>query len=204
MTDPAADAARARVDTVLESARRIPLQVVVVSAPDAERLDARDRARTAAIVAGRGPLLEEAVAVARDQTMRAFARGGFSGTWAATDMAVSVVSPADRVAAATALEEAVTAAVVEDLVDDETLDLLRSTSDDLARMKGIPSPGSLGSLALPANDISTPTAAIITLVAAAVIVLGAVLVGSVSGGIIALFGLAIIAGIARRRPRSEP
>ncbi len=150
MIDPATDAARARVATLLERFTHVELQVVVVAPPDAERRAARDRARTAAIAAGRGELLDEAVAAARDATVRSFARGGFSGTWAATDMAVSVARSSDRVAAGAALEEAVTAAVAEDLVDEETRDVLTSTWDELTRLRGIPSPGSLSAFTAPA------------------------------------------------------
>ena len=64
---------------------------------------------------------------------RMFSSAAFSGTWAATEMAASVASAADRVAAARAFEEAATAEVVEDLVDDETLDTLRATTDELTR-----------------------------------------------------------------------
>ena len=56
-------------------------------------------------------------------------------------MAVSVARPEDRVAAAIAFEEAVMAAVVEDLVDEETVETLRCTSDDLVSLTGLPSPG---------------------------------------------------------------
>ena len=86
------------------------------------------RARTAAIVAGRqAPRRGDG----RRSRRRAqgFARAGFSGTWAATEMAVSVASAGDRIAAAAAFEEAAMAAVVEDLVDEETLEILRATTD---------------------------------------------------------------------------
>jgi len=150
MSDQRLDAARDRVAAIFDQLSRVELQVVVVTPPDDERRAARERARDAAIVAGRGPLLDEAVRAARDATIRVFALGGFSGTWAATDMAVSVVRASDRVAAEAALEEAVIAAVVQDLVDEDTLDVLRSTWDELARLRGIPSPGSLAAFTAPA------------------------------------------------------
>ena len=131
MTDPGAAAARARVATLLERLTRVDLQVIVVAPPDATRLAARDRARAAAIAAGRTVLLDEATAGARETTLRAFARAGFSGTWAATDRSASVATASDRVAAAAAFEEAAMAAVVEDLVDDDTLEVLRGSSDEL-------------------------------------------------------------------------
>ena len=80
----ASAAASDRVAALLERITKVELGIVVVAPPDAERMAARDRARAAAIVAGRGPLLEDAMRAARDVTMRSFARAGFSGTWAAT------------------------------------------------------------------------------------------------------------------------
>ena len=177
MSDPRLDAARERVAAIFDQSSRMELQVVVVAPPDAERRGARERARDAAIVAGRGPLLDEAVQAARDTMIRLFARSGFSGTWAATDMAVSVLRASDRVAAEAALEDAVIAAVVADLVDEETLDTLRSTWDELASSRGIPSPGSLAALTAPvAGSIRGPIQALI--LAAAVLVLVAIVLAT--------------------------
>jgi len=146
VTDPVV-AARDRVDALLERMTRVDLQVVVVARPDPTRLAARDRARAAAVAADRGDLFDGAVRAAREMTLRAFARAGFSGTWAATDMSVSVANASDRVAAAAAFEEAAMAEVVNDLVDAETLDVLRASSDELDRSTGMPSPGALSSFA---------------------------------------------------------
>lgn len=140
-TDEAAT--RARVEAVLERLQRVDLQVMVVARPDATRLAARDRARTMAIAAGRGIVFDEAAAAAREATLRTFAHAGFSGTWAATEMSASVANADDRIAAAAAFEEAAMAAVVEDLADDETLEVLRATSNELDLSTGIPAPGSL-------------------------------------------------------------
>ncbi len=95
---------------------------------------------------GAAALLDEAVAAARDRISRTFAIGGFSGTWAATDMAVSVTRVDDRVAAAAALEEAVTGAVVADLVDPETAEVLGASWAELSGLRAIPAPGSLANL----------------------------------------------------------
>ena len=152
MTDPGAAEALARVQTLFERLTRVDLQVIVVAPPDATRLAARDRARAAAIAAGRTVLLDEATAGARETTLRAFARAGFSGTWAATDRSASVATASDRVAAAAAFEEAAMAAVVEDLIDHGTLEVLRSSSEVLDRSTGMPSPGSLSAFAAPAAD----------------------------------------------------
>ena len=195
-TDPGAAAARARVADVLESFTRLELQVVVVAMPDPEREAARERARSAAIVAGRIGLFDEAADAARRLAIGSFARGGFSGTWAATEMAASVVNGRERVAAAAALEEAAVAAVVEDLVDGETLEVLRATADEFVRVKGMPRPGSLGSIGTPVNQVTGLVGAVFAVIAVAAIIAGVVVVGSVAGAILALFGVAAVAGSA--------
>jgi hypothetical protein len=143
--DPAA-VARDRVEDLLERLARVNLQVVVIAPPDAERRSAQGRARRAAVAAGRGDLFDEAVSAVRESVIRAFSRAGFSGTWAANDWSISVTSPRDRLAAAAAFEEAAMAEVVEDLVDDDTLEILRASTDELVRSSGMPSPGSLSEL----------------------------------------------------------
>ena len=201
-TDPGAAAARARVATLLEAMTRVELQVVVVSPPDETRLLAEDRARDAALVAGRDTLLRDAVEAAREATIRLFARGGYSGTWAFTDWSISVATAADRAAAAAAFEEAAMAAVVEDLVDDETVQILRSTSDELAHLTGMPRPGSLSGLAMPAvGAVDGP----IRFALAAVFVVLCIGVGLFaprgSGLILLALGVAVLAGLVRRHRR---
>ncbi len=201
MTDPVA-AARARVEALLERMSRVDLQVVVVAGPDATRRAARDRARNAAIAAGRGDLFDEAAGAARETTLRAFARAGFSGTWAAQDWSVSVANAGDRAGAAAAFEEAAMAAVVEDLVDDETLDVLRASSDELDRSTGLPSPGSLGSFARSAvtNESSAQRA---ILIAFGIIGIGAWFVLGPGIGLLAIAAGVALAGIrGRLRPGS--
>src|SRR6478752_1641463 len=147
--DPGMEAARTRVAALLDTLPLIDLQVVVVSMPDETRQAARAKAIEAAAAAGRGGLLDEATSAVREAVLGIFSRSGFSGTWALTDMAVSVTRAEDRVAAAAALEEAAMAAVVEDIVDEETTDILRSTTAGLFDMTGMPAPGSLSSFATP-------------------------------------------------------
>jgi hypothetical protein len=144
--DPADAAVAARVEAVLEELRRINLQVMVVAQPDERRLQARDRARELAAPAGRARLLESAAAAGREAALGGFARGGFTGTWAATEMSASVTRADDRIAAAAAFEEAMMAAVVEDLADEETLDVLRATTDQLGLSSRIPAPGALDAI----------------------------------------------------------
>jgi hypothetical protein len=199
-----AHAARARVAALLDTLARIDLQVVVVAMPDQTRKMARDRATEAAIIAGRGPLLYEVTAEVREVVLRLFARAGFSGTWAVTEMSMSVARADDRVAAAAAFEEAAMAAVVEDLVDEKTLAILRATSGEIVGLKGIPSPGSLASFATPATEVKGPWSTVIVVAMIAIVVAGAVFIGNASGGIIALVAAAAILGLVRRKPRSDP
>jgi hypothetical protein len=145
-TNASAEAAR-RVAWVLEELEHLDLNVVVLARADDELIDAVEQARVAAIAAGRGELLESATRSARDVAMRAFSRSGFSGTWAATDMGASVVRTDDRVAAAAAFEAAAIAAVAEDLVDAETLEVLREPTEALRRTTGLPPPGALSNFA---------------------------------------------------------
>ncbi len=196
MNDPGPEAARARVAALLERSSHVGLQVVVVPPPDEPRLRARDRARTAAVVAGRRALFDEAVAAARDQTMRSFARSGFSGTWALTDMALSVTRADDRVAAVAAFEEAAMAEVVEDLVDPQTLEVLRSTSEGLWDLAALPPPGSIAGIGRPGARIHG--AVPLALVGAFAFLL--ILAGLGGASLVSLaLGLTIVAGLAQRR-----
>ena len=204
MNDRAAEEARARVAALLDGLSRIDLQVLVVAAPDEVRQAARDRARDTAIVAGRAGLLAEATAAAREITFRSFARAGFSGTWAVTDMAVSVTRAEDRVAAAAAFEEAATAAVVEDLVDEETTEILRSTTDGLIDMTGMPAPGSLSSFATPpAGSIRGPVEVAVFIAYAVVCVLISLAFGLGIGLLALALGLVIAASLTRQRRSHE-
>lgn len=202
-TDPGIVAARARVDALLGRLSRAELGVIVVDLPDDDRLDAEDRARAAAEAAQRGELLDVSRADARELAMRAFAKAGFSGTWALTDMAVSVARSGDRVAAAIAFEDAATAEVVEDLVDDETLETLRSASDQLLGMTGLPTPGSISAIATP---LEMEGRGLVAVVALALLLLAAAAVAFVVGGRAGLIALALsvamLIGLWRRRGRT--
>jgi len=197
-------AARERVAAVLERLERVQLGVIVVPPPDPVRLAARDRARDAAIVAGRASLLDEATEAARATAMRMFARAGFSGTWAATEMSASVARAGDRVAAAAAFEEATTAAVAEDLVDDETLDALRETADELSRSSAMPAPGSLATLMAPsASSARARTGVWLPTAVGVGVVAGMLLMGSVVGGVLGGLVATGVAALAERRPRRD-
>jgi hypothetical protein len=204
-SDPGADAARARVAALLDHATRVNLSVVVVAPPDATRMAARDLATSAAGAAGRGEILDEAAAAARDIVLKAFAGAGFSGTWAVTEMSMSVASAVDRVAAVAAFEEATIAAVAEDLVDEDTLEVLRSTWDELTSSSAIPSPGSLSSIASPATGVDRSPIQV-AIVAGVVLVCAFVgfAVGSYAGLIVVFLGVGIVGALTRRSSRPAP
>jgi len=200
--DPGSDAARTRVAALFEGASRVSLGVVVVAPPDATRESARDAATDAAIVAGRSELLREATAAAREIVLKGFANAGFSGTWAVTDMSVSVATAADRVAAAAAFEEATVAAIAEDLVDPETLDILGATWDQIASSSAIPSPGALSSIAATAAGVDRSPIQVAIL---AGVVLVCAFVGFAYGsyaGLIAVFlGVGVVGALMRGSSR---
>jgi len=204
-TDPGATAARVRRRAAArgDDAGRSPGHRV--SPPDPTRLAAEERARDAALLAGRDTLLRDATAAARAATIQLFARAGFSGTWAFTETAISVATAGDRVAAAAAFEEAAMAAVVEDLVDPEILEILRSTSDQYERFGGLPSPGSLSAFAAPAGKmIRGPLqVAILALFVVVCFAIG-LFAGSSFGLVLLALGVAIVAAMARRYRRPGP
>jgi hypothetical protein len=149
------DAARRRVGATLDRTQRVEVDRVVVATAGPAVIEARRRALDAATEAGRSGLVEEARRAAAAFVRRAFARQGFSGTWALTEMAVSVARPEDRAAVAEALADAVTADVVEDLVDDETLDALRAGITTIEASSAIPDTSSISNLT--ASFVEIPT-----------------------------------------------
>jgi hypothetical protein len=203
-----AEAAR-RVAWVLEELEHLDLNVVVLAWADAELVEAVDRARGAALTAGRGDLLEAATRSAREIAMRAFSRSGFSGTWAATEMGASVVRPNDRVAAAEAFEAAAIAAVAEDLLDPETLEILREPTEALRRTTGMPAPGALSNFASRGSSpaaIGTTDAVQVGLGIAVVVagILVAFAAGALPIGLIVIAsGLALLGSIGRRRSGAQ-
>jgi len=203
--DSGLDAARARVAALFADASRVNLGVVVVGPPDKTRESARDAATSAAIVAGRNGLLREATATAREIVLKSFASAGFSGTWAVTEMSMSVASAADRVAAVAAFEEATLAAVAEDLIDQDTLETLRSTWDELTSSSAIPSPGALSSIAAPASGVARSPVQVAIL--AGVVLICAFIGFAYFGyaGLIAVFlGVGVVGALARGSSRAAP
>jgi len=191
--------AERRVATVLGELEHLDLNVVVLPYPDEEVVRAVERARGAALAAGRRPLLASATESAREIAIRGFARSAFSGTWAASEMAASVARPDDRVAAAAAFEAAATAAVAEDLVDDDTIDLLRGPTESLRSTTGLAQPGALSNFATPRRSQAggLQVGLGISIVVLGVLAIG--LTGSIASGLIVIaLGLALLGAVGRR------
>lgn len=93
------------------------------------------------------------------------------------------------------------AAVVEDLVDNDTLEVLRSTSDELGSLRGMPTPGSLaafGSSALASGDpIQTAVGGAIAIGFAVV----GFAVAGVPGVVVLILAFVTLAGLMRRRSK---
>jgi hypothetical protein len=196
--------AERRVAIVLQELEHLDLNVVVLSRPDEHLVHALERARDAALVAGRRDLLESATRGAREVALRAFSRSGFSGTWAATDMGASVVRADDRVAAAAAFEAAATAAVAEDVIDAETAEILREPTDALRRTTGLPPPGALSNFTSGRGRGSTNA---IPVVLAILVVVAGVVVGYLAGALaigllVIVAGLTLLGLLGRRRSAS--
>jgi hypothetical protein len=195
-------AARARVAEVLDGAPYVDLSRLIVGRAAQETEAARDVAEDAARTSGRSAVLHEARQAATDWVLQTFARRGYTGTWAATDVSMSVARPADRVEVADALADAVTAAVVDDLVDADTLDALRSRWDLLAASSSIPEPGALNDFSAGLTTRPNRRSGTSSLVLAILIVFGGLVgfgvIGSGSGFILALGLIALISAIWRR------
>jgi hypothetical protein len=195
-----ADAARQRVATTLGRAERVELGRVVFGAAPAEVVDARRRALEAAAEAGRASLVEEARDAAGAFVTRAFAGQSFTGTWAVTEMAVSVARPTDRAAVAEALADAVTADVVEDLVDVDTIDPLRARMALIEASSAIPDTSSISNITASFVERSTRRGTRVAMLAAVLLlVIGTVLLLTTQLLGIALLaaGLAIVWNVLR-------
>jgi hypothetical protein len=87
-------------------------------------------------------------------------------------------------------------------VDDDTLETLRASTDELVRSSGMPSPGSLSSFSQAAVTDRGPTGAVI-LVVFGILAIGGWYVVGVGVGV-ALFALAAGLALAGLRGRNRP
>jgi hypothetical protein len=200
--DPATEAARRRAELTLDAARFVDLSRLIVGAAGQEVIAARRRAAAAADEAGRTSIVEEARRAATVWVLQAFAERGYSGTWAATDVAMSVARPADRTATAEALADAVTAAAVEDIVDPTVVDALRGTWDTLDVSSSIPEPGVLSGLTASLTQSTTRPGWRRLGSAAIVFLIGLLFLGSASplGLVLVAAAAVVLANALRGRP----
>jgi hypothetical protein len=200
--DPGEAAAHRRIEATLDHARHVDLSRVIVGDAGPEVEHARWKATSAAAAAGRSALADEARRAAREWVLQAFAQRGYSGTWAATDVAVSVARPADRAAVAEALADAVTASALEDLVDADTVDALRSRWEVLDVSSSIPEPGVLSGLTASLTQSPTRPGWRRLGSAAVVFLLGLLYLGSASplGLVLIAAAAVVLASALRGRP----
>ena len=183
-------------------AAHVALTSLILGRADDEVATARQTATDAAIVGGRRDLLDRARHDATEWVLQAFAQRGYSGTWAATDVAVSVARPADRTAVAEALADAVTADVVDDLVDPDVSAILRERWSLLDESAGIPEPGTLDTLT---RSLTTPRdrSPMQGLLVAALLLLAGFLglgFGQAFGFALIIGGAVLLANALRSRP----
>lgn len=95
------------------------LSVLALAPPDpAETNLLRERAALAAERAGRADDLDEAIDLAREMVIHAFAFRGLEPTWFGLNWGRALSRPEDRALLLAAIEDAATASVVADLVPD--------------------------------------------------------------------------------------
>lgn len=195
--EAAIDAARGRVGATLEAARHIELERLVVGRSSQEADEAPRIALAAAATAHRSELVREARDAALQWVSRSFSERAYSGTWAVTEMSMSVTRPADRAAVGEALADAVTADAVEDLVGADTLDALRARWDTLGTAGPIPEPGSLSGVTsgLIGRRRSFPAGILLLVVG-----VGLLITGSVFAIAFLVAGAVVIGNALRGRP----
>lgn len=194
--DAAIDAARRRVGATLDAARHIELERLVVGRWSQEADEARRIALAAAATARRSELVREARDAALEWVSRSFSERAYSGTWAVTEMSMSVTRAADRAAVGEALADAVTADAVEDLVDQGTIAVLRARWDTIDTAGPIPEPGSLSGVTsgLIGRGRSFPAGLLLLVVGG-----GLLITGSVFAIAFLVAGLVVIGNALRGR-----
>jgi hypothetical protein len=209
-------AARARVDALFERFNcltPVELSHIGLQRPDPDRHRARMEAvEAAATASGRGALLGEARAEARELVLRRYGEGTLNPTWVGLNWAVSGGPAADRAAISLALSDAAAAAVVEDLVAREVSDAMSIDAEHvLGLAAGDAYEGALSrAVEPPPPDLPDPPGRKVVVYGGAVVggalvfLSGAVLVTppiGLAGGIV--FAMIVIAQ-GRRAPTERP
>jgi hypothetical protein len=189
-------AAEARVEAWFAEFEALPLDAFQVTSLPASRADL-DAARREAVrvvdAHGLTDLLEDAHGRVRDAVRRAYDEGGYRATMVGLNWGVSEGTAQDRVAAALAAEDGVTAAVVEPWAPSEVVEALASPFELIQR----------GRDAAPTFDLTEATASRVaplgrgSLVSQVVIAIAVVagILGLAAIGSWALAGVAVIAAV---------
>jgi len=156
------NAARMRVDALFERFNSLtPTELAHIGLQRQDPEHHRDRmeaVEAAAEASGRSVLLGEARNEAREMALRRYGEGTLNPTWIALNWALSGGTAEDRASIAVALSDAVSAAVVEDLVAPEVADALAiDTEHVLGMASGDAYEGALArAIEPPAPDLEDP------------------------------------------------
>ena len=210
------NAARMRVDALFERFNSLtPTELAHIGLQRQDPEHHRDRmeaVEAAAEASGRSVLLGEARNEAREMALRRYGEGTLNPTWIALNWALSGGTAEDRASIAVALSDAVSAAVVEDLVAPEVADALAiDTEHVLGMASGDAYEGALArAIEPPAPDLEDPPGRTAVVYGGAVIggllvfLAGMTLVTpliGVAGGLV--FAMIVIAQ-GRRGPSERP
>ena len=210
------NAARMRVDALFERFNSLtPTELAHIGLQRQDPEHHRDRmeaVEAAAEASGRSMLLGEARNEAREIALRRYGEGTLNPTWIALNWALSGGTAEDRASIAVALSDAVSAAVVEDLVAPEVADALAiDTEHVLGMASGDAYEGALArAIEPPAPDLEDPPGRTAVVYGGAVIggllvfLAGMTLVTpliGVAGGLV--FAMIVIAQ-GRRGPSERP
>lgn len=136
-------AAIERFEAFAQTLERLGLQdfrlVVPAAQGRAERQAWRAEAERIAAAAGIGDVLRAARSAVGEHVARVYAGGGFRPTWAGLNWGLSTGPAEDQAAAIEAVEDAVTAVVVEPLAPPELVDGLREPYERMAIAHPMPS-----------------------------------------------------------------
>lgn len=159
----------ARLDRLsLEDLRLVALPL---PAPE-ERAAMLDVVRGAAIEAGQAPLVEEARRRAREAVTIAYDRHLYDPTWAGLNWGRSLGTTRDRLGLVLAVEDAAIAAVMSDLLDEETIASLTEPFEHAAGMSGATTTPSLS------LDRPGPQGWLVRIVFGAMLVAAAIVIGA--------------------------
>ncbi len=198
--DPRGAEAAARVESFFADLEHIgweDLGSISFPTDTSARAVARAAAATAAAEAGRAPFLAETRNAAGDWVLRAYSAGMYQPTFFGLNWGRSTGTLPDRVAVAGAVEDAATAAIVEDLVQPAVFDELRAPFELIVAMHPTGRPDAS---ATRAGRWTRPVAATLLIGLALGSLVYAYEFGLLAVVIPVIMVVAIFAGLTRSRP----